>query len=99
MPKGVASEKRCQHVDGAELGTERQGHSAKNDLSTEALRDFCTRGTFLWSVPGLQMVGSAKHGPVPYCSIPEWKGYVQWLVYSPKELKFGTNRGWRFPTQ
>jgi hypothetical protein len=28
------------------------GHSAKNDLSMEVLRDFCTRETFLWSVPG-----------------------------------------------
>jgi hypothetical protein len=28
-----------------------QGHSAKNDLSTEVLRDFCTRETLLRSVP------------------------------------------------
>jgi hypothetical protein len=28
-----------------------QGHSAKNDLSMEVLRDFCTRETFLRSVP------------------------------------------------
>jgi hypothetical protein len=27
------------------------GHSAKNDLSMEVLRDFCTRETFLRSVP------------------------------------------------
>jgi hypothetical protein len=29
-----------------------QGHSAKNDLSMEGLCDFCTRETFLQSVPG-----------------------------------------------
>jgi hypothetical protein len=28
-----------------------EGHSTKNDLSMEVLRDFCTRETFLWSVP------------------------------------------------
>jgi hypothetical protein len=28
------------------------GHSAKNDRSTEVLRGFCTRETFLWGVPG-----------------------------------------------
>ena len=28
-----------------------QGHSAKNDLSMEVLRDFCTRETFLRGVP------------------------------------------------
>jgi hypothetical protein len=27
------------------------GHPAKNDCSTEVLLDFCTRATFLWSVP------------------------------------------------
>jgi hypothetical protein len=27
------------------------GHSAKNDRSTELLRGFCTRETFLWGVP------------------------------------------------
>jgi hypothetical protein len=27
------------------------GHSAKNDLSMEVLRDFCTRETFLRSLP------------------------------------------------
>jgi hypothetical protein len=31
----------------------RLGHSAKNDLSMEVLRDFCTRETFLQSVPVL----------------------------------------------
>jgi hypothetical protein len=30
------------------------GHSAKNDLSIEVLRDFCTRETFSRSVPGVQ---------------------------------------------
>jgi hypothetical protein len=29
-----------------------QGHPAKNDCSTEVLLDFCTRVTFLRSVPG-----------------------------------------------
>jgi hypothetical protein len=28
------------------------GHPAKNDCSTEVLHDFCTRATFLRSVPG-----------------------------------------------
>ena len=31
------------------------GHPAKNDCSTEVLLDFCTRATFLRSVPALRM--------------------------------------------
>jgi hypothetical protein len=36
-----------------------EGHSAKNDLSMEVLRDFCSRETFLRSVP------EAKHKTLP----------------------------------
>ena len=33
-----------------------QGHPAKNDHSTEVLREFCTRATFLRGVPVLAAV-------------------------------------------
>jgi hypothetical protein len=50
----------CGIVNGLFLGQkegsvtikiQNQGHSAKNDLSMEVLRAFCTRETFLRSVP------------------------------------------------
>jgi hypothetical protein len=37
------------------------GHSAKNDLSIEVLRDFCTRETFLRSVPGTLRIYRGPH--------------------------------------
>jgi hypothetical protein len=44
---------KCQHVFGISCF---QGHSAKNDRSTEVLRSFCTRETFLRGVPGYESV-------------------------------------------
>jgi hypothetical protein len=71
MPKGVASEKRCQHIDGVELRTERQG----------------SKWLALQSAVQVHIVGF-QDGKVMFGGL-----------FSPKELKFGMNRGWRFPTQ
>ena len=38
------------------------GHSTKNDISMEVLRDFCTRETFLRSVPVAQLRLKKGHG-------------------------------------
>jgi hypothetical protein len=63
-----------------------QGHSAKNDLSTEALRDFCTRGTFLRSVPVDVGIRVTVFSPNDVGSVPNHVGtifsfHLMWEVW------------------
>jgi hypothetical protein len=55
-----------------------QGHSAKNDRSTEVLRSFCTRETFLRGVPD----GSRKPAELLYNKLHVLK-YVRVPIVIP----------------